>query len=109
MTSDPRWFAEHERQENMRQERIDNIRGAQERRDMAAKPMVELVALAIEATMFAPHEMPLSDALHAKYLGTARAAIEAMREPTFDPDKVSYHQGMTRADWWRAMIDEALR
>jgi hypothetical protein len=39
----------------------------------------------------------------------ARAAIAAMREPTFDPDTVSYHQGMTRADWWKAMIDESLK
>lgn len=38
----------------------------------------------------------------------ARSAIHAMREPTFDPEKVSYSQGMTRADWWRAMIDAAL-
>jgi len=34
--STPTWFAEHERQENMRQERIDNIRGEMERRDMEA-------------------------------------------------------------------------
>lgn len=38
----------------------------------------------------------------------ARAAIEAMREPVFDPESVSYHEGMTRADWWRAMVDAAL-
>jgi hypothetical protein len=38
----------------------------------------------------------------------ARAAIEAMREPTFDPETVSYHQGMSRRDWWGAMISQAL-
>lgn len=38
----------------------------------------------------------------------ASAALKAMREPTFDPDAVSYHDGMSRTDWWRAMIDAAL-
>lgn len=36
---------------------------------------VERVALAIETTMFAPHELPLDAETHAKYLETARAAI----------------------------------
>lgn len=35
----------------------------------------ERVALAIEATMFAPHELPLDVNLHSKYLATANAAI----------------------------------
>jgi hypothetical protein len=39
---------------------------------------VERVALAIEATMFAPHELPLDAELHAKYRVTALAAISAM-------------------------------
>lgn len=40
----------------------------------------------------------------------AKAAIstilDALQEPTegFDPEKVSYHKGMTRLDWWRAML-----
>lgn len=38
----------------------------------------------------------------------ARAGITAMREPTFDPDLINYSCEMTRADFWRAMIDEAL-
>jgi formylmethanofuran dehydrogenase subunit E len=38
----------------------------------------ERVAFAIERTMFAPHEFPLPDELHQKYLVTADAAIEAM-------------------------------
>ncbi len=44
--------------------------------------MIERVALAIEAAMWAPHELPLGPELHAKYRDTARAAIKAMREPT---------------------------
>ncbi len=44
--------------------------------------MVERVAVAIEKTMFAPHEFPLGAELHQLYRGTARAAIQAMREPT---------------------------
>lgn len=44
--------------------------------------MIERVARAIEATMFAPHELPLAAELHERYRETARAAIEAMREPT---------------------------
>jgi len=46
-------------------------------RDLAEN---ETVALAIEATMFAPHELPLPDDLHKKYLVTARAAIDAMQD-----------------------------
>ena len=44
--------------------------------------MVERVAKAIEATMFAPHELPCPPELHAKYRTTARAAIAEMRKPT---------------------------
>jgi len=34
------------------------------------------------------------------------AILAALQEPTegFDPEKVSYHKGMTRLDWWRAML-----
>ncbi len=49
---------------------------------MSDQTMTERVARAIEGTMFAPHELPVCPELHAKYLVTARAAIEAMREPT---------------------------
>lgn len=45
--------------------------------------MTEAVALAIEATMFAPHELPLDAELHAKYRGTAEAAIKAMDQWRF--------------------------
>lgn len=40
----------------------------------------ERVAEAIERSMFAPHELPLPDELHQKYLATADAAIAAMEE-----------------------------
>jgi len=40
----------------------------------------ERVAHAIEASMFAPHELPLSDALHAKYLATADDVIAVLYE-----------------------------
>ena len=40
---------------------------------------IERVALAIEATMFAPHELPVPAEIHAKYLETAKAAIAAAR------------------------------
>jgi hypothetical protein len=38
----------------------------------------ERIARAIEATMFAPHELPLSGDLHQKYLETADAALAAI-------------------------------
>jgi hypothetical protein len=41
--------------------------------------VVEQVAVAIERTMFAPHEFPLDQELHRKYRVTAKAAIDAMR------------------------------
>lgn len=47
------------------------------------KDMIERVALAIEAKMFAPHELPLDDELHAKYRETAAAAINAMDQWRF--------------------------
>jgi hypothetical protein len=45
--------------------------------------MIEAVALAIEATMFADHEFPLGAELHAKYRETAAAAISAMDQWRF--------------------------
>jgi hypothetical protein len=42
---------------------------------------IERVALAIERTMFAPHELPLPPDLHIKYRGTAVAAINAASLP----------------------------
>ena len=85
--------------------------------------MVERVAKAIEATMFADHELPCDAELHEKYCGTARAAISAMREPTeemlshgdssiprAEADKDG-HRMMGREvclEAWKAMIDAAL-
>ena len=45
--------------------------------------LIEDVALAIEATMFAAHELPLDAELHAKYRETAAAAIKAMDQWRF--------------------------
>lgn len=42
--------------------------------------LVERVAIAIEETMFAAHEMPLDPELHRKYRDTARKAIAAVRQ-----------------------------
>ena len=56
---------------------------------------VEHVALAIERSMFAPHELPLDDELHGKYRVTAKAAIEAyletLRAPTQDMVEAPTH------------------
>jgi hypothetical protein len=41
--------------------------------------VIEAVALAIEGTMFAPHELPATPDLHEKYRATASAAIAAYR------------------------------
>lgn len=52
------------------------------RKTLTQKPddaTIERVAKAIEATMFAPHELPLDDELHGKYRETAEAAIRAMQ------------------------------
>ena len=48
------------------------------------RDMIEWVALAIEASMFAPHELPLGTELHAKYRETADAAIKAMDQWRFE-------------------------
>lgn len=45
---------------------------------MTDDDMVERVAVAIERTMFAPHEFPIDREIHSKYLNTARAAIQAV-------------------------------
>ena len=76
--------------------------------------MVELVAKAIAPKAWTACgklgvDNPAQDARRKASLKHARAAIVAMREPTFDPETVSYHAGMTRADWWSTMIDEALK
>lgn len=42
--------------------------------------LIERVAVAIEETMFAPHEFPLPRDLHAQYRMTAREAIAVVRQ-----------------------------
>jgi hypothetical protein len=71
--------------------------------------MIERVAQAIEATMFAPHELPVTGELHERYLETASAAIEAMREPTHAMDvAASNRHPATFEHLWQAAIDAAL-
>ncbi len=48
------------------------------------KDMIDYVARAIEAKMFAPHELPLEAELHSKYRATADAAIKAMDQWRFE-------------------------
>jgi hypothetical protein len=43
------------------------------------------------------------------YDALAKTIIEAMRNPAFDVESVSYHEGMSRRDWWEAMLDAALQ
>jgi hypothetical protein len=61
--------------------------------------MVERVAKAIEATMFAPHELPITGELHEQYLETASAAIAEVRKYLDD-----YY-----TDDWLDVLDEALK
>lgn len=77
--------------------------------------IIERVANAIEQTMFAPHELPLAADLHERYLETARAAIEAMREPTPEmieawgtTPNIGMNWEIYARDKWRAMIQAAL-
>ena len=80
---------------------------------------IERVALAIEKSMFAPHELPLDAELHGKYRDTAKAAIteylEAIREPTEEMIRagediffaiMDYH---SLEDIWQAMLDKVPR
>lgn len=65
--------------------------------------MVERVALAIEQTMFAPHEFPIDPEIHSKYLSTARAAIQAV----WDAQAV-YYAGLAateRSYSWRTPLN----
>jgi hypothetical protein len=48
------------------------------------KEIVEAIATAIEAKMFAPHELPLDAELHAKYLDTARKALAVAKPLIID-------------------------
>lgn len=48
--------------------------------DKTDHEITEAMAKAIEATMFAPYELPLDAELHAKYLDTTRAAL-AVADP----------------------------
>ncbi len=61
---------------------------------------VDAVALAIEETMFAPHELPVDADLHSKYRGTAIAAIKAMNRIPHDaqaaPDRVAVARALCR-------------
>lgn len=75
--------------------------------------MIERVALIIEATMFAPHELPLDTEIHAKYREAARAAIETMRDITNEMDDAvrgwGYWNDLCPTLVWEIMIDAALK
>ena len=76
------------------------------------RDMIEQVALAIEATMFAPHEMPLDAELHAKYLETASAAIKAMDQRRFAADdrlrnRVAVLEMVIREEFWPSDCGDA--
>lgn len=68
---------------------------------MASKELIEQVGLIVYKAK--RHDSNHEDAA-AEIISTIRAALQ---EPTenFDPEKVSYHKGMTRLDWWRAMLN----
>lgn len=70
--------------------------------------MVERVAKAIIGTMFAPHELPIDDNLVQKYRETARAAIEAMREPTDEMCDAADWQQQSEVNQYQLAIDAAL-
>lgn len=83
------------------------------RDELRTPEMIERVARAIEATMFAPHELPITGELHKRYLEAARAAIKAMREPTDEMVEASNREWDGRISHrssgaWQAMIDAAL-
>jgi len=66
---------------------------------------IERVAQAIERSMFAPHELPLSADLHLKYRATAVAAINAAQPPAAPVETgltlgemAHYHNGEDPAD-----------
>ena len=68
--------------------------------------IVERVARAIEATMFASHELPITGELHERYLEAARAAIAAMADPTNDmlaAGKVALSLGANALGVWSHM------
>ena len=86
--------------------------------------VVERLARAIQEKMFAPHELPITDPwLIERYRETARAAIDALREPTEAMadaggaaflDATIAHESGDKTNrpfvrFWRAMIDEARR
>lgn len=83
---------------------------------MSDETMVERVSAAIAATMFGEHELPLTGYLADRYRETARAAVQAMREPTEAMVNAAYEQLTTRIEngphdlyaAWRAAIDAAL-
>lgn len=79
---------------------------------------LERATTAAEEHMFAPHELPLDNELHAKYLQLAHAIIASIREPT--PEMVEAalvtflandmkltKNGLKLA--YQAMIDELLK
>ena len=81
---------------------------------LVERKMVERVAIAIEKTAFAPHELPLDPELHGKYRMMARAAIAAMREPTeamvtAGAPFAMMAEGDEAGLCYQAMIDKALK
>ena len=62
------------------QKRLDAFKQECAARQRGGSEMRERVAREIEASMFAPHELPINGELHERYLETAGAAIAALAE-----------------------------
>lgn len=61
--------------------------------------------------MLIAYGAPHKDAIQLLPIDEAAAAIEtifaALRVPSedFEPENISYHRGMSRLDWWQAMLN----
>lgn len=71
-----------------------------------AETMVERVARAMAKLVTEPGRHPDSEIVHCTFL--ARAAIEAMREPTQAMSLSGVHGTDDESQTWRQMIDAAL-
>ena len=69
--------------------------------------LIDRIARTIEGTMFAPHELPVSDDLHARYRVTAAAALTVVETEIAERTEACARVCEARAEKHRAIASAA--
>jgi hypothetical protein len=71
--------------------------GISQRAFLMPRDFIDNIALSIERGMFAPHELPLSEELHAKYLQVAKSVARNLLKTVSKPNSAVRLSDINRA------------